>query len=151
MEANRGHGVGWSIDLIFTYDAFVIALDDSLSQRLADFSTSIGVMASHFVNRVQGRSFYHCNCPALQRLPEYLRIIENDYKDSESRQIAEGKTRETIDYNLANQRARLKTLHDGAARLWIYRAFSTGFALPDLKNWNVDLSSFRYPGRLWQF
>jgi hypothetical protein len=149
--SNRGHAVCLSLDLISIYDAFVIALDDWLSQRLADVSTSIGVMASHLVNQVKGRAFYHCNCPALQKLPEYLRVIEEDYDDSESKQIAEGKTRETIEYNLANQRARLKTLRGGASELWIYRAFSTRFALPDLQGWKVDLSSFQYPGRLWQF
>ena len=149
--SSRGHAVCLSIDLISIYDAFVVALDSWISQRLADVSTSIGVMASHFVNRIQGRAFYHCNCPALQKLPEYLRAIEKDYGDSESRQIAEGLTRETIEFNLANQQARLKTLRGGASDLWIYRAFSTGFEFPELKDWKVDLSSFQYPGRSWQF
>jgi hypothetical protein len=65
--------------------------------------------------------------------------------------MAEGKTRATIDYDLANQRARLKTLRDGVSELWIFRNFTTTSALPDLKEWKVDLSSFQYPGRLWQF
>ena len=149
--SNRGHAVGLSLDLITIFDAFVIALDDWLWRRLADVSTSIGVMASHFVNRIQGRCFYHCNCSALQKLPEYLQVIEEEYHDSESKQLAEGKTHETIEYNLANQRARLKTLRAGANELWNYRALSTRFHLPDLKDWKVDLSSFRYPGRSWQF
>jgi hypothetical protein len=70
--AKRGHAVASSINLISIYDAFVVALDDWMWRRLQDVSASIGVMASHLVNQVKGRAFYHCNASALQKLPEYL-------------------------------------------------------------------------------
>jgi hypothetical protein len=73
-----------------------------------------------------------------------------EYRDSESRQRAEGRTEETIRYNLANQEARIAALRGGLDELWICKSLQTRFTLPNLDDWVIDLSTFQYPGRTYR-
>jgi len=149
-EANaRGHAIGQSLDLILAYDDLVIQLDDALRARCADDSVSIGLLAAHFVNRPQGRGFFHCNVAALKNIAVYRGFLEREYTDYEAKARKQGLDEQTISYNLNNQRQRLSTWVDAPASIWTYQKVSTAIG-PDfesLKN-TPYAKHFQYPGRV---
>ena len=149
-EANaRGHALGQSADLILAYDDLVIQLDDALRALCADDSVSIGLLASHFVNRVQGRAFFHCNVAALKNTPIYRGLLEKEYMGAEEQMKKQGLTEETISYNLHNHTKRLKTWEGAPAAIWQYQKVSTSIG-PDFDSLKATeyAKGFSYPGRV---
>lgn len=145
----RGHAIGQSLDLILAYDDLVIQLDDALRARCADESVSIGLLAAHYVNRAQGRGFFHCNVAALKNTALYRDLLEKEYADYEAKAKNQGIDEQTLSYNLNNQRQRLSTWADAPASIWTYQKVSTAIG-PDfesLKN-AAYAKHFQYPGRV---
>lgn len=144
----RGHAIGQSLDLIVAYDDFIIQLDDSLRTQCSDDSVSVGVLAAHFVNRVQGRAFFHCNVAALRNTDLYREILTGEYQGAEQQMRAQGLTEDTIFYNLTNQNARLKVWAGAPQSIWEYEKLSTRVG-PDFDTLKSAKYSrdFVYPGR----
>jgi hypothetical protein len=125
-EANaRGHAIAQSLDLILAYDDLVIQFDDALRARCADNSVSIGLLAAHFINRPQGRGFFHCNVAALKNAAVYRELLMNEYTGAEEQMRKQGLTEETISYNLGNHTQRLATWKGAPASIWNYQKVST--------------------------
>lgn len=149
-EANaRGHALGQSLDLILAYDDLVIQLDDALRARCSNDSVSIGLLAAHFVNRPQGRGFFHCNVAALKNTLIYRGLLEKEYMDAEGQMKKQGLTEETISYNLENHRQRLKTWEGAPSSIWNYQKVSTAIG-PDFDSLKAAeyAKGFTYPGRV---
>lgn len=148
----RGHAISLSIGVISAYDDLVIQLDDSLRQQLSNPDVSIGLKASHFINRHQGRAFFHSNIAALKNIEFYRKHISDEYENAEERMQKEGLTPTTIQYNLSNQRQRLDTLSDAPESIWQYNKFST-LIPPDFDS-QIKMSptkNFKYPGRIIKY
>jgi hypothetical protein len=149
-EANaRGNAIGQRLDLILSYDDLVIQLDDALRVRCSDDSVSIGLLGAHFINRPQGRGFFHCNVAALKNSAVYRCILEKGYAGAKGRMKNQGLTEETISYNLENHRQRLKTWQGAPSSIWNYPKVSTAIG-PDfeaLKDTEYA-KDFTYPGRV---
>lgn len=145
----RGHAISQGIGLIQAYDDFIIQMDDSLHKKYQDNEISIGIQASHFVNRHQGRTFFHCNIGALRNIEYYRQVLQTDYSGAEERFKKQGQTPETIQYNLNNHKQRLETFKDAPKSIWTFNKLSPLFAMPS-KPINVGEISgkFPYPGRV---
>jgi hypothetical protein len=151
-EANaRGHAISQSLDLILAYDDLVIQLDEALRARCGDGSASIGLLAAHFVNRPQGRGFFHCNVAALKCAAAYRAYLEKEYREYEERAKKDGVDEQTVAYNLGNQRQRLATWEAAPASIWHYEKVSTAIG-PDLESLShaAYAKTFAYPGRVIQ-
>ncbi len=149
-EANaRGHAIGQSLDLILAYDDLVIQLDDALKVRCSDDSVSIALLGAHFINRPQGRGFFHCNVAALKNTAVYRGILEKEYTSAEEHMQNQGLTEETISYNLENYRQRLKTWQNAPSSIWNYPKVSTAIG-PDFETLKDReyARDFMYPGRV---
>jgi hypothetical protein len=149
-EANaRGHAIGQSLDLILAYDDLVIQLDDALRVRCSDDSVSIGLLGAHFINRPQGRGFFHCNVAALKNTAVYRGILEKEYAGAEEHMKNQGLTEETISYNLENHRQGLKTWQGAPSSIWNYPKVSTAIG-PDFESLKDTeyAKDFTYPGRV---
>ncbi len=146
---NRGHAIGQSLGLILAYDDLVIQIDDSLRDRSSDDSVSIGLLPAHFVNRDQGRAFFHCNVAALKNTSIYHGLLMKDYEGAEERMKKQGLTEETIAYNLRNHRQRLETWEGAPDSIWHYQKLSTAIG-PDFDSLKTQdyAKSFKYPGRV---
>ena len=145
----QGHAIGQNLNLILAYDDFIIQLDDALRTQYSDDSVSIGVLAAHFVNRVQGRAFFHCNVAALKNTDLYREILDREYQSSEEQMRKQNLTEETITYNLNNQIACRKTWMSAPQVIWTYEKWSKGIG-PDfdaLKS-RKHAKDFVYPGRV---
>ncbi len=148
-EANaRGHAIGQSLDLILAYDDLMIQIDEALRARCGDGSASIGLLAAHFVNRPQGRGFFHCNVAALKRDAVYKSYLESEYKAYEERTKSSADA-QTVAYNLGNQRQRLATWEAAPSSLWHYQKASTAIG-PDFESLKhaAYAKTFEYPGRV---
>ncbi len=145
----RGHAITKNLTLIVAYDDLLIQLDDSLKIQCRDHAVSIGLLAAHFVNRVQGRSFFHCNVAALRNTKIYRDALVREYKGSEEQMKVEGLTEQTISYNLNNQRARLEAWAGAPHSLWEYGKLSTRIG-PDFDTLKTAkfARDFAYPGRV---
>ena len=148
----QGHAIGQSIDLILAYDDFIIQLDDALRTQYSDDAVSIGALAAHFVNRVQGRAFFHCNVAALKNTDLYREILDREYQSSEEQMRKQNLTEETITYNLNNQSARRKTWMNAPRSIWVYEKLSThvGPEFDTLKSTKYA-KEFMYPGRVVKY
>ncbi len=121
-EANaRGHAIGQSLDLILAYDDLIIQIDDALRERCSDDSVSIGLLGAHFVNRPQGKGFFHCNVAALKNTDIYRVLLEREYAGAEEEMKKQGLTEQTISYNLDEPSAKTPDL---ARRAFIYMELS---------------------------
>lgn len=145
----RGHALSQSLDAILAYDDLVIQLDESLRTTYSDNSLSIAVLAAHFINRAQGRTFFHCNVAALRNTDTYRQFLEQEYAGAEEKMRQEGLTPETIAYNLNNHRQRLDTWKTAPESIWHYAKVSTAIG-PDFASLRDKqyAKSFTYPGRV---
>ncbi len=149
-EANsRGHALSQSLDLILAYDDLAIQLDDALRTLCSDDSVSIGLLAAHYVNRAQGRAFFHCNVAALKNTLIYRSLLEKEYTGAEEQMRKQGLTEETISYNLGNHQQRLKTWEGAPTSIWHYQKVSTAIG-PDFDTLKTAeyAKDFKYPGRV---
>lgn len=149
---NRGHAVSWNLGLVCAYDELMIQLDESLRAQCADDAVSIGLLAAHFVNRVQGRCFFHCNVAALKNAQSYREALIMEYEGSAAKMRAEGRTEQTIAYNTGLHGERLKTLSAAPASLWRYDKLATALG-PDFEALGQYgyARDFVYPGRTIKF
>jgi hypothetical protein len=145
---SRGHALAWNPGLICGYDDLMIQLDDSLRRQCEDDTVSIGLLAAHFVNRVQGRSFFHCNVAALKNTATYRDALVREYEGSADRMKAEGLTEQTVQYNLGLHRQRLETWSAAPASVWHYDKMATAVG-PDFETLRhyPHAKTFAYPGR----
>lgn len=145
----RGHAISQDIGVIQAYDDLIIQLDDSLLKKYRDQEISIGIQASHFVNRHQGRTFFHCNVGALRNIAYYRQILEAEYSGAEERFKKQGQTPETIQYNLNNHKQRLETFKDAPKSIWMFNKLHPLFAMPSepLEAGTIS-GNFSYPGRV---
>jgi hypothetical protein len=106
-------------------------------------------LAAHFVNRAQGRAFFHCNVAALKNAPVYRDLLEKEYAGASEKMKEQGLTEETISYNLGNHRQRLQTWEKAPASIWHYEKVSTciGPDFDSLKSVQYA-KGFIYPGRV---
>ena len=146
---DRGHAIGQSLDLILVYDDLVIQLDEILWSLCSDTSVLIGLQAAHFVNRVQGRHFFHCNVAALKNTETYRNLLKEEYAAASAKMRAQGHTEETISYNLRNQELRLETWDAAPASIWRYKGLKTATG-PDFEALQPAqyAKDFAYPGRV---
>lgn len=142
----RGQAVGLDLTFITGYDDLVIKLDETICSLYSDVSVSIGVAAAHFVNRPQGRSFFHSNIAALRNTSLYVNQIDQDYQDAADRMRSDGLTPETISFNLENHRKRLSTWRDAPASVWRDNRFQVALA-PTFEEVEMRdfAKEFRYP------
>jgi hypothetical protein len=143
----RNHAIGNAITLIHPYDELTLLLDESLQKLCPRSDISIGRMAAHFVNRPQGRSFFHCNIAASRRYDLYRDTLLEEYKDAEARMRKDGLNDQTISYNLQLHQQRLSTWLKAPNSIWHYEKLHANFmgSLEDLSD--VDfISDFQYPG-----
>ena len=149
--AKRGHAIGSSITLIQAYDDLVIQFDDSLRKKYGDEEMSIGMQASHYINRQQGRAFFHSNMSALRNLKEYSDYLKKEYDGAEERFKSEGQTPETIEYNLKNHKNRLSVFAGAPNSLWTFNKLSVSFNQPkDEPKAGYVAEKFSYPGRIYK-
>ncbi len=145
----RGHAISQGIGVIQAYDDLIIQMDDSLRKKYADPLISIGIQASHFVNRHQGRTFFHSNIGALRNIPYYRQALEADYAGAEEKFKKQGQTPETIQYNLNNHKQRLEAFKEAPASIWIFNKLNPHFAMPSEPPIAGYVSKdFVYPGRV---
>ncbi|MGI0133793.1 MAG: hypothetical protein ACREBW_02390 [Candidatus Micrarchaeaceae archaeon] len=148
-EANaRGHAIGLSLDVILAYDDLMIQLDDALRLKCSDHSVSIGLLAAHFVNRPQGRGFFHCNVAALKNSHFYREHLKDEYSAYDELAKANGVDEQTRNYNLGNQKQRLATWESAPSSIWSYPKVSTAIG-PDFESLQSGsyAKDFVYPGR----
>ncbi len=141
-----GRAVGQAINDIHLYDDFVIQLDDWLRTKYGD-DNSIGIQAAHFINRIQGRSFFHCNRAVLRNLLTYQKSLQDEYDGAEERFEKEGMTSETIAFNLNNHRQRLKVFDEAPASIWNFLKLPELFPFTEeIPNAGYLTENFIYPG-----
>lgn len=150
-EANaRGHALVSSLDLILAYDDLMIQIDEALRTKCGDGSVSIGLLAAHFVNRAQGRGFFHCNVAALKNTAFYREQLRAEYSAYEDAANASGVDEQTRTYNLGNQLQRLATWEAAPSSIWSYPKVPAAIG-PDFESLakNSYAREFVYPGRHW--
>jgi len=145
----RGHAVAYVLNAFFPYDDFIIQLDESLRNNFSNNDLSIGVMAAHFVNRPQGRIFFHNNVAALKNSEAYKKLLENEYKNSEEGMQKAGLDQQTIAYNLQLHKERLAAWEKAPSGLLNYKnvttAYNINFEAAKLENY---AKNFEYVGRV---
>jgi len=145
----RGHAISRGIGVIQAYDDLIIQFDDSLRRKYGDKEISLGVQASHFVNRYQGRAFFHCNIGALRNIQYYHQVLEAEYNGAEEKFKKEGQTPETIQYNLSSHKQRLETFKGAPNSIWIFNKLIPHFSMPaEPPTAGCISEGFVYPGKI---
>lgn len=151
QKANdRGHAACLALNVIAAYDDLIIGLDEWLREKLSE-NNSLAILAAHFINRVTGRAVFHCNSAALSKSDIYRKILENEYGNAERRMREEGLTPETIQYNLTNQKQRLKSWESAPNGIWLADHLTTRFGekfYETPKDYKSD--AFVYPGKIFR-
>ncbi len=148
----EGHAIGQSLNLILAYDDLIIQLDDALRTQYSDDAVSIGVLAAHFVNRTQGRAFFHSNVAALRNTDLYREILDREYQNSEEQMRKQNLTEETITYNLNNQIARREIWTSAPQSIWMYEKLPTSIGADfDTHKSTKYAKEFVYPGRVVKY
>lgn len=144
----RGHAICLALDVIFAYDDLVIGLDEWLRVNYPEEKISLGLLAAHFIKRVTGRAVFHCNSAALSRSASYVSLLEAEYANSEAEMKEQGRTPETIAYNLENQRGRIHSWSLAPNGLWVFKNLMTPFGASFVETPSELLAkNFVYPGR----
>lgn len=144
--SDRGHSVGQALDDILAYDDLMVQMDDSLRRRYSDDSLSIGILAAHFINRRSGQAFFHSNAAVLRNIAEYRAILEKEYASSEEKMRKEGRSEETIKYNLRLHKERLATWERAPTSIWRSGGFSVHFGdSPHQFTGSKNATNFSHP------
>lgn len=143
----RGQAIASAITLIHSYDELTLLLDEALQELCPQSETSIGKLAAAFVNRPQGRSFFHCNVAATRRYETYRAALSEEYKNAETKMKKNGIDDQTISYNMRLHQERLSTWQAAPKSIWHYEKLHANFvgSYEDLLNMDF-ISTFRYPG-----
>lgn len=144
----RGHAICLALDIVAAYDDLIIGLDEWLRNNFPDEGASLGLLATHFVNRTTGRAVFHCNSAALARGEQYRALLLQEYEGAEVEFAEQGLTPETIQYNLALHKSRLAAWADAPNGLWFANHLTTRFGSEFYETPGaLRASAFVYPGR----
>ncbi len=144
----RGHSIGLSLDMILAYDDLIIALDEIIKGRIPDGTASIAIRGAEFINRKQGRAFFHANVAAAKNVDAYRTHIEQRYQNGKEEMVMKGLTQETIAYNMANLEKRKLVWDNAPKSIWLYEPLMS-IHNPDREECSDEhyARDFQYPGK----
>ena len=73
---SRGHCLAMDPCLIFAYDDLILQLDESVYRYSGTVKASIAARGATLVDCFDGRLFFHCNYPAIDRLEYIIKLHE---------------------------------------------------------------------------